>query len=69
MKRINDRQAIILHTSLVQMYGGITGIRDIDMLKSALESPFQTWGGKDLYKTLEEKAIHLCYSIVKIILC
>lgn len=35
------------------------------MLKSALESPFQTWGGKDLCKTLEEKAIHLCYSIVK----
>ena len=47
------------------MYGGTTGIRDIDMLNSALESPFQTWGGKDLCKTLEEKAIHLCFSIVK----
>ena len=35
------------------------------MLKSALESPFQTCGGKDLCKTLEEKATHLCYSIVK----
>ena len=44
------------------MYGGTTGIRDINMLNSALESPFQTWGGKDLCKTLEEKAIHLCYS-------
>lgn len=47
------------------MYGGTTGIRDIDMLNSALESSFQTWGGKDLCKTLEEKAIHLCFSIVK----
>lgn len=47
------------------MYGGTTGIRDIDMLNSALESPFQTWGGKDLCRTLEEKAIHLCFSIVK----
>ena len=46
------------------MYGGTTGIRDIDMLNSALESPFQTWGGKDLCKTLEEKAIHLCFSVV-----
>ena len=35
------------------------------MLNSALQSPFQTWGGKDLYETLEEKAVHLCYSIVK----
>ena len=51
------------------MYGGIDGIRDNNMLNSALQSPFQTWGGKDLYETLEEKAAHLCYSIVKIILC
>lgn len=47
------------------MYGGIHGLRDSNMLKSALNSPFQTWGGKDLYETLEEKAAHLCYSIVK----
>ena len=47
------------------MYGGIDGIRDNNMLNSALQSPFQTWGGKDLYETLEEKAAHLCYSIVK----
>ena len=47
------------------MYGGIDGIRDNNMLNSALQSPFQTWGGKDLYETLEEKAALLCYSIVK----
>lgn len=47
------------------MYGGTVGIRDNNMLNSALQSPFQTWGGKDLYETLEEKAAHLCYSIVK----
>ena len=47
------------------MYGGIHGLRDSNMLKSALNSPFQTWGGKDLYETLEEKAAHLCYSIEK----
>lgn len=40
-------------------------MRDLNLLKSALNSPFQTWGSVDLYKTIEDKAAHLCYSVVK----
>lgn len=38
------------------MYGGTTGIRDINMLNSALESPFQTWGGKRFMQNPRRKS-------------
>ena len=34
-------------------------------LASSLQTVFQTFGGKDLYPTLEEKAAHLLYFLVK----
>ena len=34
------------------------------MLESALEAPFQTFGGKELYPTKLEKAARLCLGLV-----
>jgi prophage maintenance system killer protein len=34
-------------------------------LASSLQTVFQTFGGKDLYPTLEEKAAHLLYFLIK----
>ncbi len=41
------------------------GIRDEDLLDSALSNPFQSFDGKDLYPTVQAKAAQLCYGLVK----
>jgi prophage maintenance system killer protein len=41
------------------------GIEKDNGLKGALGAVMQTFGGKDLYPTLEEKAAHLLYFLVK----
>ena len=35
------------------------------MLASAVNNPFQTFGGEDLYKTIFDKAAQLAYGLVK----
>ena len=38
---------------------------DQDLLESALETPFQSFGGEELYPSVQEKAARLCYGLVK----
>ena len=65
MKRPTKKNIIELHSDLIQDFGGIDGIRDENLLESAIETPFQTFGGQDLYSTFIEKAARLCYGIIK----
>ena len=53
-----------LHDASISDYGGIQGIRDIGLLKSAIARPFQTFDGNDLYPTSIEKAAALSESLV-----
>lgn len=45
--------------------GGSSGLRDEGMLDSALNAPFQTFGGEDVYPSLQQKAARLCFGLVK----
>ena len=45
--------------------GSLFGQERDKSLASSLQAVFQTFGGKDLYPTLEEKAAHLIYFLVK----
>ena len=65
MKRPNKKRIINLHSELIKFFGGIDGIRDENLLDSAIETPFQTFGGQDLYPTLIEKAARLAYALIK----
>ncbi len=38
--------------------------RDVGLLESALEAPYMTFDGKDLFPTKEEKAARLCAGLV-----
>lgn len=40
-------------------------IRDKNLLESAVNNPFQTFFGEDLYKTIFDKAAQLTYGLVK----
>ena len=65
MKRPNKKRILKLHGDLIKIFGGIDGIRDENLLDSAIETPFQTFGGQDLYPTLIEKAARLGYGLIK----
>ena len=60
-----SEQVIKLHGSLIAKTGGMDGIRDENLLDSALKSPFQTFDGNELYPDIFDKASQLCYSLVE----
>lgn len=64
MIRLTKKQIIAVHSSLIAATGGIDGVRDDGLLESALEAPFQTFDGEDLYPSLLRKAAQLCYALV-----
>ena len=61
---INEEVAISLHLEMAKVTGGDVGVRDAGLLDSALNSPYQSFGGEDLYKTVEEKAARLGFSLI-----
>lgn len=65
MKRITKEQVIYMHEILIKETGGSHGIRDNGLLESALNAPFQSFGGEYLYKSLQLKAAKLGFFIVK----
>lgn len=65
MIRLTKEQVLMLHERLIQTTGGSLGIRDEGMLDSALSNPFQTFGGEELYPSIQAKAAQLCYGLVK----
>ncbi len=62
---ISKEQVLKIHSSLIKETGGIDGIRDENLLESALNSPFQTFDSKELYPEILDKAAQLSYSIIK----
>lgn len=65
MIRLSKPQIFLLHEQLIAETGGSSGLRDEGMLDSALNAPFQTFGGEDVYPSLQKKAARLCFGLVK----
>ena len=65
MIKLTKEQILLLHTQLIETTGGSDGIRDLGLLESALESPFQSYSGEELYPSIQAKAARLCYGLVK----
>lgn len=65
MKKLSKEQILMLHTQLIQQTGGSDGVRDYNLLDSALENPFQSFGGEELYPTIQAKAARLGYGLIK----
>ena len=62
---ITVEEALVLHDLSINFFGGRTGVRDMDLLKSAVSRPLQTFDNKDVYFSVFEKATALLESIVK----
>lgn len=64
MIKIHENEALLLHARLTELTGGDPGIRDRGLLDSALEGAYQTFGGQELYPTVEEKGARLGHSLI-----
>ena len=62
---LNREQIQYLHSKLINATGGIDGIRDEGLLDSALQTPFQAFGGEELYPSVPQKAARLCYGFIQ----
>jgi len=54
-----------IHQDQIQRYGGTPGIRDINSLKSALNTPSVTYDGQLLHATAYEMAAAYLFHVVK----
>ena len=57
IKILSRPQIVLLHKQLIERYGGTYGIRDEGLLDSALNAPFQSFGGIDFFPTVIDKAV------------
>jgi len=65
MKHVSIAQVLQLHSKIIQATGGEDGVRDVDLLESALYNALSTFDGNELYPSIEEKCANICFCIVK----
>lgn len=65
MIKLTKAQVLAMHAQLIAMTGGSPEVRDIGLLDSAMEAPFQTFGSQELYPTIQAKAARLGYGLIK----
>lgn len=53
----------VLHSKLIMKTGGSDGIRDINLLESAVFSASASFGNEECYPSAEQKAARLIYSL------
>jgi len=58
-------EVIEIHHNQIELYGGPEGIRDIELLKSAISLPPATFGGEYLHKNLYEMAAAYLFHIAR----
>lgn len=61
---LSKEQILLLHTQLLEETGGSDGIRDDELLDSALNAPFHSFGNTDAYPSIQQKAARLSYGLV-----
>jgi death-on-curing protein len=64
MIKFSVEKVLLLQKLMIEETGGAAGLRDYNMLDSAIESAFATFDGKELYPTKEEKAARIGFSLV-----
>lgn len=65
MRVLSKQQILLLHSALISESSGSDGIRDNGLLDSALNTPFQTFTGQDLYPTVLKKAARLGFGLIR----
>jgi death on curing protein len=63
MRYLTLAEVLHIHEGVLAQAGGLSGVRDLSALESALSQPKSSAGGADAYPSLVEKAAALCYSL------
>jgi death-on-curing protein len=61
---LSSEQVLFIHARLVDEAGGMHGVRDLGLLRSAVARPRATFGGEDLYPDIFRKAAALMESLI-----
>jgi len=64
VKKLTKEQILMIHRELIETHGGSDGLRDEGSLDSALAAPFQTFDGKSMLPTIQQKAARLGYGLI-----
>ena len=67
MIRLSKAQVIMIHKQFIKETGGASGLRDEGMLESALNTPFQTFGGRMYIRLYNRKQQDCVLDLLKII--
>ena len=62
---LSKKQIVLLHNIIYERYGGDVGVLNENMLDSALQTPFQTFGGEELIPETRDKIVRLAYGLIK----
>ena len=60
---IEAEDVILIHSRIIQITGGIDGLRDRAGLEAALAAPLQSFAGEDLFPSDIEKIARLGYGL------
>ena len=64
MRFLSLDEVLTLHEKVLERSGGSSGVRDQNALESAVAQPQMSFGGKDLYPTLADKASAMSFSLI-----
>ncbi len=64
MRFLTLAEVLDLHRRVIEQSGGADGVRELGGVESAVAQPQMTFGGDELYPTIESKATALCFSLV-----
>ena len=65
IRMLTREEVVAIHAASLERFGGLPGVRDEGLLESAIAQPSQSFGGVELYPTLEEKAARLAFGLAK----
>jgi len=64
MKKLTKEQILLLHSELIYAHGGGDGIRDENLLDSAIAAPFQAFDGQSMFPSIQQKAVRLGFGLI-----
>ena len=65
---VTAEDVVAIHSRIIQVSGGIDGLRDRAGLEAAIAAPLQSFGGEDLFPTDIEKIARIGSMVTQLLL-
>lgn len=64
VKYLSEAEVIAINEEMIALYGGLHGVKDLNLLRLAVGRPQMSVGFQDAYKTIFDKAAAMFHSII-----